>query len=148
MIILVTGSRHTRAEHQDYITRWLLVAAASSNQATVWGATYTLWHGDAAGVDTIAEQTATKLGWVIRKFPADWTQACRPVCNHGHRKAHRNGETYCPAAGVYRNQVMVERGPDIVVAFPRLPFSPGTEDCMARAWRAGIPLLVAPLPTV
>lgn len=72
--------------------------------------------------------------------PADWDAPCRTECKPGHRR-QRNGSTYCPAAGNYRNQKMVDKGADLCLAF----FQPGaanrgTSDCVRRAKRAEIPL--------
>lgn len=49
--------------------------------------------------------------------------------------------TYCPMAGLYRNQEMVDLGADVVLAFQRNG-SRGTQDCMDRARRAGLTVVL------
>jgi hypothetical protein len=44
-------------------------------------------------------------------------------------------------AGNIRNQVMIDRGLDLLYAFPT-PKSKGTLDCMARAWVRGVPVRI------
>lgn len=77
---------------------------------------------------------------VEEPHPAKWTAACRPQCRSGHRRERRSG-SICPAAGNYRNQLMVSLGADQGIAFP-LDRSVGTRDCMARMRQAGIPVRV------
>jgi predicted Rossmann-fold nucleotide-binding protein len=79
-------------------------------------------HGAARGLDTIAGEEAKNLGATVESHPADWDQ-------HGK------------AAGLMRNSHMVELGADLVVAFP-LPGGSGTRDCMKKASKSGIPVLV------
>lgn len=45
-------------------------------------------------------------------LPADWNGPCRSLCNHGNRPV-RWGREYCPRAGYYRNEAMVDRLVDI-----------------------------------
>jgi hypothetical protein len=130
VIVLVTGSRHAEdsALVRDYIRQafaWTLTVPHATKDR------HELWHGAARGIDTIAADIATACGWIVRAFPADWDRLGK-------------------AAGPIRNQHMVaelaasgERA--ICVAFPRRPESRGTEDCIVRAWRAGIPTVIFPL---
>ncbi|MFC4122075.1 SLOG family protein [Nonomuraea zeae] len=74
--------------------------------------------------------------------PADWKTCSTPDCAPEHRKQHRSGGTYCPDAGTWRNDEMVQLHADECVAFPGR--GPGTRDCMRRAGAAGIP--VRPIP--
>jgi hypothetical protein len=81
------------------------------------------------------------LGGRVEEHPAYWDGVCDPAfCRPGHRRAGRGG-SYCPSAGIRRNQVMVDRGADICLAFLR-DNSRGTLDCIQRARRAGIYTLV------
>lgn len=101
-----------------------------------------LCHGDAEGADTLAKNIAeAKLGLPrdrIQAFPADWYGPCRDTCRPGHRRP-RKGTTYCPAAGIYRNQEMLDMFmPDLVIAFPG---GNGTDDLVARALRVDIPVI-------
>lgn len=74
-----------------------------------------------------------------RVYPADWSAPCRGGCQPKHRRTHRDGSDYCPAAGNYRNDVMVADNPDRGVAF-HLNNSSGTADCIRRLEAAGIPV--------
>ena len=80
----------------------------------------TLIHGAARGADSLADDWAKAAGVSILRFPADWAKEGR-------------------AAGPMRNQRMLEQGrPDVVVAFPG---GAGTRDMVARARKAGVPVL-------
>lgn len=72
---------------------------------------------------------------IIRPFPADWkTHVCRVDSRCRSRST-------CRAAGPVRNQLMVDRAcPGHCVAFHG---GTGTEDCVARARKAGAEILVA-----
>lgn len=98
-------------------------------------------HGGADGADELADVLAPTLGMTIERWPADWTGPCRPTCRPGHRRLRQDGAEYCPAAGNYRNQEMVDAGADLVIGFP-VGESTGTRDCLRRAKRAGIPAKV------
>jgi hypothetical protein len=76
------------------------------------------WRGPFLGGDWHAHHHAVTRGWTIEECAAEWS-------------------LYGKAAGGIRNQRMVARGADVLVAAP-LGASPGTRDCMARTRRAGI----------
>ena len=78
--------------------------------------------GAAKGADSIAHDFALAHGWQTERYPADWT-------------------THGKAAGSIRNQQMVDLGADLCLAFP-LPDSIGTWDCIRRANKAGIRVIV------
>lgn len=86
----------------------------------------TLVHGAATGADTLAGKWAKSKGVPCKAVPvkpADW-------------------EAHGPAAGPKRNQAMLDRfKPDLLVAFPG---GAGTADCVRRARKAGIVVLVVP----
>jgi hypothetical protein len=98
-------------------------------------------HGGAAGADELAHVLAPTFAMTTGRWPADWTGPCRSACKPGHRRQRRDGTGYCPAAGNYRNQAMVDAGAELVLAFP-VGASTGTRDCMRRAKAAGIPARV------
>lgn len=121
--VLVTGSR-----------KWI-------DDRAVWRALFDEWHFarnhgwqlvviegqcPSGGADLIAEQFAATMavlhpGEVYHDpIPAKWKEL-------GKR------------AGMVRNQVMVDRGADVCLAFP-FPDSVGTFDCARRAEEAGIPV--------
>lgn len=134
--ILLTGSRdwdnRPRLAHE--------MAATASDLAFLRPAV--LVHGACpTGADAIAAHEAKALGWTVESHPADWEAPCRAECKPGHRRRRRDGTVYCPAAGNYRNQEMVDTHPDVCLAF----FAPGaantgTSDCVRRAEKAGIPV--------
>lgn len=78
-------------------------------------------EGEARGVDKSSRRIAEHLGLEVAPFPANW-------------------DKYGKAAGPIRNQQMLDEGrPDLVLAFP-MPDSIGTQDMIARARQAGIPV--------
>jgi hypothetical protein len=139
MRILVTGSRDWPAGFLSWskIAIKITEAAGDTPRSTV-----TVVHGAARGVDTYAHQAATVLGFTTEPHHADWDAPCQPECDHGGRRQRKDGRTYCPAAGNYRNQEMVDAGADVCLAFyiPGLPCV-GTSDCDRRATEAGIPVV-------
>lgn len=119
--ILVTGSRHG----QPYQTiKWAILDAAAQF-ATVGAspADIVVVHGGAPGVDSIAGEVARVAGFGVEVHRADW-------------RAHGK------AAGPIRNQLLVELGADIALAFPASGASPGTRDCVRRCEAAGIPVRI------
>lgn len=78
-------------------------------------------HGCAKGADSIAGEIGEKQGLKVIKFPANWS-------------------TYGRAAGVIRNQQMLDEGkPDLVIAFnDDIEKSKGTKDMVNRAKKSGI----------
>lgn len=76
-------------------------------------------HGGARGVDTLAGQFANALGFPVSVYFADW-------------------EMHGKAAGLIRNQKMLDEGrPCLVIAFWD-GTSRGTKDMIARAEKAGV----------
>jgi acetyl-CoA carboxylase alpha subunit len=55
-------------------------------------------HGDARGADKLAASIAREFGHLVEAYPADWRR-------HGR------------AAGIIRNLEMLEKKPDLVLAF-------------------------------
>lgn len=82
----------------------------------------TIVEGGARGADTIARYAARALGFEVFTVDADWSA-------HGK------------AAGPMRNRRMLNRKPDLVLAFWRNK-SKGTADCISEAERRGIPVEV------
>jgi hypothetical protein len=96
-------------------------------------------HGAARGVDLIAAQVAHRLGARLEPHPAGWGDPCRDTCKPNHRKKTGNLD-YCPAAGNYRNQEMVDSGLDVLYAFPG---NRGTKDMKERCREDGVPVVEA-----
>ncbi|MFJ8727729.1 DUF2493 domain-containing protein [Streptomyces sp. NPDC093269] len=138
--VLVTGSR-TWADRQA-IADALLDAWHDATQTISPDVRFIVVHGDCPqGADRIAKQWAMDNGLAHEPHPADWSAPCTDACspNASHRKTSRRHGDYCPMAGHNRNQRMVDRGADLVLAFHRNNSS-GTADCIRRARRAGIPV--------
>lgn len=131
MRILVTGSR----DWTDWRTLNLALIETAKSDRDV-----TLVHGCARGTDSLAAAAARKLGWQVEDHPADWNAPCRASCGpRDHRRPGRGGVEYCPAAGDYRNQAMVDQGADVCLAFfVHGSLNKGTTDCATRAKKAGI----------
>lgn len=109
--ILITGSRHySDIKRVDVIFRNVMKRFENDE--------YVLISGNARGADALCEEVAEKLGWKVERFPADWNK-------------------YGKRAGGIRNQLMVDSGADLCLAFP-LDNSIGTWDCVRRAKKAGI----------
>ena len=103
-----------------------------SHWASVWtalrglGPNTVIVHGAARGADSMCGYVAERLGYPVRKFPADWDK-------HGK------------AAGPIRNRQMLSGNPEIglVLAFhDDLSKSRGTKDMVTCARSAGIPVNV------
>lgn len=78
----------------------------------------TVITGGARGADSFAASAAMDMGYECIVIPADW-------------------ETHGRAAGPIRNRQMLDRHPDLVVAFGQ---GRGTDDCVREAERRGIPV--------
>jgi hypothetical protein len=83
---------------------------------------------------------AAGLGWTVETHHADWHGPCRDTCKPDHRRPNKNGRgDYCPAAGDYRNQLMVDIGADeCAAALKHGARNSGTRDCIQRATAAGL----------
>jgi len=137
MRILVTGTRDWPSDFRSRARVYteLEKAAGDTPRRDV-----TVVHGGARGVDTYAHQAAVVLGYATEPHPAPWNAPCRDGCRHQPRQ-HRSGQAYCPAAGNYRNQDMVDAGADVCLAFYVAGLAcVGTSDCDQRAVKAGIPV--------
>jgi hypothetical protein len=105
---------------------------------SAWRAEIVLVHGGATGLDVRAALWWTKGGREVDPHYADWLGPCRPECPPDHRKPRVDGTSYCPFAGFYRNQEMVDSGLDLLYAFPG---GRGTADMVRRCRAAGVIVL-------
>lgn len=81
-------------------------------------------HGGARGIDTLAGQAAGKLRLAVTAYPADWATLGR-------------------RAGPERNRRMLTEGkPVAVLAIRNEGDSPGTDNMVSQAQRAGVPTRV------
>lgn len=136
--VLVTGSRTWR--------NYAPIAMALAQQLRLAeDRCLVVVHGDAPGADTFADHWAGhRWTWAevtAEPHAAKWEDHC-PKCP-GHRRVKKllQDTGYCPAQGGIRNQLMVDLGADICLAFPVGRGWSGTRDCMTRAKKAGIPVL-------
>lgn len=118
MRILVTGSRDWDLGDVIADVLWGLAG---------WEGTHTIVSGACpTGADRIAEELAEGWGWTIERHPAAW-------------------KTYPKTAGFIRNQVMVDCGADVCVAFSRNN-SKGTAHCADAAEKVGIQVIWVEYP--
>jgi hypothetical protein len=129
-LILVCGGRH-------YTDAWAIEQELLSfcDDERRPDTDVTIMHGDAPGADRLAGEVATALGFPVFPVPADWEGPCCDTCKKGHRRISRTGRSYCPAAGVYRNERMLGYGPAMVIA---MPGGKGTAHMLEIAKAAGV----------
>lgn len=136
--ILLTGSR--RWKESEMLVRALeeQLRFARDNRLQLQ-----VIYGDCpTGVDRTTKVWCSAVGYpsvLVHEEFADWNRDCGEHCNHAPRR-DAAGRNYCPAAGVFRNQRMVDIGPDVCLGF-LTPDSRGTRDCVARARNAGVPVI-------
>lgn len=120
--ILVTGSRHFQPYNpHNYQLMHQALSTTAKKLYAAGASDITVIHGGASGADTLADIVASNLGFTIERYPAEW---------------HRYGKK----AGPIRNEEMIARGANIVLAFPAA-VSPGTKHCMTVARRTGITVI-------
>ena len=83
-----------------------------------WMEEPTVLHGGCRGADKLAHEEAADLGFWVGECAADWDK-------HGR------------AAGPIRNRQMLDKKPDLVIAFGR---GRGTDDTVCEARKRGIPV--------
>ena len=113
MRILICGDRHWK----DYDSIYSYIQTLNKDS--------TIIHGNANGADKLAGHAAASLGILnIEEYPANWIK-------------------YGKAAGVIRNQQMLNEGnPNLVVFFHNdLLNSKGTKDMISRSLKSIIPVL-------
>lgn len=111
--LLVTGSR----DWEDYDVIRDRILGLYDNV----GYPLTIVEGGARGVDKMAAQVAIDNGLWLEEYPADWSKG--------------------RAAGIIRNQQMVDTKPDYCYAFIRNN-SKGATHCANAAKKAGIPTVI------
>ena len=125
--VLISGSRkHTNAWGVENSLIGFVGANEANNLSVIHGACphpRDRMHG--RSVDMIADETFKMQGVKVQGFPADWNK-------HGK------------AAGMIRNQFMVDAKPDLVIAYP-CGESPGTRNCIKIAQKAGLQVVVKEL---
>ncbi len=116
-LILVCGSRDWTDEQpiRERLRHIIDAVPPEADEPTVI-------HGDAPGADSIAGAVALDLGFWVEAMPADWRR-------HGKK------------AGPLRNLSMLDRKPDLVLAFQKNA-SRGTQHTIDQARARGIPVEV------
>ncbi len=148
--ILVTGSRSwtdVQAVERALVDVWHDATQLGGSITVVHGACYPAKNREGKrpikSADFIAALCCVAYDLPMEEHPAVWA-ACTPNCpDKPHRKTRGDSTTYCPLAGHWRNQAMVNLGAHLVLAFPS-GTSTGTRDCMRRAEAAGIHVEVVP----
>lgn len=113
MRVLITGSR---IFDDAYILNLALDGFCEERE--VDKKSLTIVHGGARGADSLASLWAKKNGVEVEVWKPDW-------------------DSYGRAAGIMRNQDMLNSGVDIVIAFPKGE-ARGTRDMMRRAKKEGV----------
>lgn len=116
MRILVTGSRDWNDRErvrQELLAAWFDLGEPED---------IVIVHGGARGADDIAGAFAARQGWKEEVHYAEWDE-------------------YGKVAGPIRNQKMVKRGADIVLAFLKNN-SKGTKSCIRFAQNRGLEVRV------
>ena len=146
-VIVATASRTLTDNH--LLAIWRLMAEVTGGPGR-----HTLFEGGGRGGDMIIHRLAASIfGLEVVTAPADWYGPCQysgPIrCpTRAHRQARSRGErTYCPAAGLRRNQLMVDRAAALAsetgrearcLAVFHRRYTEGALDCRRRAERAGM----------
>lgn len=122
MRVGVTGSR-------DWADQAAVWAALDEVHAMVGSGFLIVVHGGARGVDQMA------MAWVRgRRRDGDLN-----IYHEMHPAQWRQNGVFVKAAGHQRNQMMVNKGADLWLAFIRNN-SPGATGCLRMVERAGIPV--------
>jgi hypothetical protein len=138
-LILASGTRHaTIADHGLIVERATLRVLEGNGPHGVY-------VGDEPdGLDAIIAGLARRNSWGLNVFEALWEE-CGPGCpaTPHRRRRRRTGEIYCPYAGPRRNERMVRKfrvdGGKDMLGFPAANApSPGTENCLRQARKAGL----------
>lgn len=98
-------------DYSDHATMDVVMAALDLDCTVI--------TGGAPGADQMADGWRRERELSVERYPADW-------------------KTHGKAAGPLRNQQMLDTGIDLVIAFPG---GRGTADMVARARRAGVPVV-------
>lgn len=111
MRVLITGSR----TWTDFETITTALAELGENHVLISG-------NCPQGADLMCEKAAEKLGWALELYPADW-------------------DKFGKSAGFIRNEIMVNKSPDICLAFIHNK-SKGATGTVNLSKKAEIPTMV------
>jgi hypothetical protein len=101
-------------------------------------------HGAARGADLCADEWAMYYHIPIHAFPAFWNCTIYEAWTGNECKVGGNHSvTHGKAAGPIRNQMMVDEGPDIILAFhDNISISKGTRDMVIKGEANGIETII------
>lgn len=91
-------------------------------------------HGGASGADSLADQWAVVNYVMFEEYKAKWDDL---TAANAVVKTRRDGVLFNANAGLDRNHLMLNRGADLVVAFPG---NRGTRHMRSIAEKAGVPV--------
>lgn len=130
--VLFTGSREWRD--------WPLAEQVLCNLARDHPEGITVVVGDCPrGLDHITRQLCRKLRIPFEEHEARWYDPCIPKCRPDHRRPGKDGKTFCPAQGNYRNTRMARSGIGLCCAFfKQRAANSGTTHCVGAARDAGL----------
>lgn len=139
MRIQITGSR----DFTDYeqVRDAILYTMMDTEGDNV---TFVVVSGHAKGADTLAEKVAGTYDIPLELHPAEWSKHYLPGSElpEGatlHCPANHEGLGLCKMAGIRRNQVMLSRKPDVLLAFKKEgAANKGTQHMIDEAKRRGI----------
>lgn len=121
-LVLVCGSRHARRVHVPLIEAELRLLPSTTAIIHGGNGVYDASGELIGGADMLADEVARGLGLDVTAYPADWDRLGR-------------------SAGPIRNRQMLDRGPNMVLAFWD-GTSAGTFDTLSEARRRGIAVRV------
>lgn len=141
--VIATGGRNHTGQSLIWRT-WDEIGAEHPNLLVVQGACYPpqmRGHREPKSADWLTHLWCLSRGVPDEPHPAEWTK-CSALCpDKPHRRRRWDGSEECPLAGPARNQLMVDLGAALTVAYPASS-SRGTWDCVRRAKAAGIEIRV------
>lgn len=163
--VLITGSREFGADlrhpksksslRDDWVTapsaqRDAMVAAFRGARERAGGRPLVIVEGDAAGADRLAGALARRSGCEVEEWPALWRREDGSIRGgYDRAEALRVRAVYSSDRGFYRgagperNRAMVAAGADECLAFRAVGAgNRGTDDCIAVARAAGIPVTI------
>lgn len=140
MRIQITGSR----DYTDYQQMKDAIAYCMQERMVWDDEPLIIVSGHAKGADALAERVAEEYHFDLELHPAEWGKHYLPGSElpEGatlHCPANHEGLGICKMAGIRRNQVMLSRKPDVLLAFRKEgAANKGTQHMIDEAARRGI----------
>lgn len=140
MRIIIAGSREG-VKYSD-VCNAMVKASEEGVVPYDFGKIKCILCGMAEGADLLGKAWAEHHGIRVWEMPADREDISGP---HAVIMTRKNGSKYNAIAGHERNQAMVDVA-HAAVYVRRLGKSSGTDDCIRRAKKKGIPIYIHHLP--